>query len=96
MEQDHNYAALELEEGHPVQVEYAGIPKGCQNCEMAQEFLSFLVEPSSQALIAEKNFMLPAVKSVSIPSSFRNLPSLKVLPQSMEMPPLQLWDQTFQ
>lgn len=96
VEQDHDYAALELEEGHPVQVEYAGIPKGCKNCDLAQEFLRFLLEPASQVLIAERNFMLPAVKSVGIPGSLRGLPSLKILPQSVEMPPLQLWDQTFQ
>ncbi len=96
VEQDSDYAALDLEEGHPIQVEYAGIPKGCRNCELAQDFLKFLVEPASQVLIAERNFMLPAVKSVGVPESLRGLPSLKILPQSVEMPSLQLWDQTFQ
>lgn len=58
------YQTILFEEGLPYQVEYAGIPESCRHCEMAQEFLNFLLEPESQNLMMTKNYMLPVVQGV--------------------------------
>lgn len=96
MENDDSYAALSLSDGHPLQVEYAGIPKGCKNCDLAQDFLSFILEKDSQEIIASKNFMLPAVQGVPLPAAFERLPELKILSPSHEMPSLEMWDRAFE
>lgn len=96
VEGDDSYAALSLKNGHPIQVEYAAIPKGCDNCELAQEFLSFMLEKESQEVIASKNFMFPVVEGVSVPEAFTKLPSLKLLPLNSQTPSLEIWDQAFE
>lgn len=96
VENDDSYSAASFSDGHPIQVEYAGVPGGCRNCELAQEFLEFMLEEDSQETIAAKNFMLPVVEGVSVPKAFSELPSLKLLPLNNKMPSLDIWDQAFE
>ncbi len=58
-EKSENYMALEFREGHPLQVEYLGIPETCRNCELAERFINLILSPEGQKVIMEKNYMFP-------------------------------------
>jgi len=58
-EKNDNYRAATFNHPHPVQVEYAGIPVNCVNCEKANEFLNFLLETDVQKILMYKNYMFP-------------------------------------
>lgn len=51
---------------HPVVVEYAGITKSSKQKPLARNFLSFLLTPQIQKIIAENNWMYPAIKTEAI------------------------------
>ena len=76
-EGDTFYQPVDFSEGLPVQVEYMGVPENCGECDTAHEFMGFLLEPESQRLIMEKNYMLPVIAGVEplIPNSFSLAPS---------------------
>lgn len=96
VEKDPRYSAVSFDFGHPLQVEFIGIPEGGQHYELAQQFIEFLLKPSSQKMLAAKNFMYPARSDVYLEELFHGLPDLKVLPLQKQMPDLQLWDRAFQ
>ncbi len=58
-EKDERYRFAVFNSPHPVQVEFAAIPDTCGQCEIAQSFLKFLNGPPAQAVIMNKNWMLP-------------------------------------
>ena len=74
-ENDFDYQPAVFSEGDPVQQEYFAIPQSCNNCAGAKQFANFLLEPSIQKIIMEKNYMLPAVKSVKENTLFASLPA---------------------
>lgn len=76
-EMDRSYKAVEFAEGHPVQVEFAAIPATCRECDLADRFVRFLLEPSSQRTIMERNFMFPARAQIAEGTVFAELPQLK-------------------
>ncbi len=78
-EKDASYRAAIFSDGHPVQIEYAGVPENCRSCDDAIEFVSFLLEPEVQKLIMMKNLMLPVVAEVEKGTAFENLPALSTL-----------------
>jgi thiamine transport system substrate-binding protein len=69
--------ALELTEGHPVQIEFAGIPATCKNCELAEKFLALLLSPEGQKIVMEKNYMFPAIQGVRADTPFAAVPKFK-------------------
>ncbi|MCB0411650.1 MAG: thiamine ABC transporter substrate-binding protein [Bdellovibrionales bacterium] len=77
---DENFQPAIFEEGHPIQVEYVGVPDRCRKCEIAKDFVKFLLEPGSQSLIMQKNYMLPLKQQVQKGSLFEKLPEARVLP----------------
>lgn len=74
IDRDSRYRAAEFSNGHPAQVEYAGVPVSCANCEGAEAFARFLLSDSSQRLLASRNYMLPAVASAATGTAFEGLP----------------------
>lgn len=58
-EKDDRYAFAIFPGAHPVQTEYAAIPETCRNCDLAQEFMKFMSEPEAQAVIMNRNWMMP-------------------------------------
>ncbi|MGE0763973.1 MAG: thiamine ABC transporter substrate-binding protein [Bdellovibrionales bacterium] len=78
VEKDPSYQAASFAKGHPVQVEYAGVPKDCKQCELGKRFVAHLLKPQSQRLIMEKNFMLPVVKNVAHGTVYEELPKLRL------------------
>jgi thiamine transport system substrate-binding protein len=60
-------------EGHPVQVELAGLLGAGKNKENARRFLDYLLSPGFQSLIPLGNWMYPVIP-VPLPDSFRIAP----------------------
>lgn len=79
VDNDFNYQAMNFPEGHPYQVEYVAIPEKCQQCELATEFVHKMISQPWQEVLAEKNFMLPVVRSVRLSQAYSKLPRLKLI-----------------
>ena len=52
-----------FKEGHPFQVEMAGVTPFCTQCVLAKQFVHFLLEPKIQNILKTKNYMLPVINS---------------------------------
>lgn len=95
-EKDRSYQAVELPEGHPIQVEFAGVLKSCRQCELGEQFVLSMSEPESQKLIMQKNFMLPVLAGVTDGTIYEQLPKLKVLSESTHQgTDFSAWDKVF-
>lgn len=94
VESDHRYQAATFADGHPYQVEFAGIPESCTECELAQQFLKNMMSASGQKLIASKNFMFPAVAAVEVSSTYSQLPKLKLIETPVDKD-LSVWAKVF-
>ena len=64
------FRAAIFNEGHPIQIELAGLLAGAANRENAQRFLDFMLTPSFQDHIPLTNWMYP-VTPIALPDSFR-------------------------
>jgi thiamine transport system substrate-binding protein len=82
------YRALEFPEGHPVQIEGAGIVKDAKNRKAAEAFLDFMLGPDFQNAIPLTNWMYPVIATTELPGSFTHAPkpvkTLLVDPQSLQ------------
>lgn len=74
-EKNSNFKSYEFQEGHPVQIEFAGVPETCQNCEAAIKFVHFMQTTEAQKIIMAKNYMLP----ISKPGAKNNIDTIKSL-----------------
>ncbi len=72
-EKDDRYRFATFPNAHPVQVEFAAIPDSCQNCELAETFMKFLVSPEAQAVLMNKNWMMPVNAAAAKASPFEVL-----------------------
>jgi thiamine transport system substrate-binding protein len=71
---------LAIKQGHPMQIEYMGIPDNCIECEMAESFVKFILNSDSQQIIMKKNYMFPVIKGVEVGTPFEsyiNFPTVK-------------------
>lgn len=94
IENDRRYQVVSFPEGHPVQVEYAGVPAQCTQCELGVQFVEHLLQPENQRVIMEKNFMLPVLKDIEKGTVYGELPKLKTI-QIETGKDLRDWDQVF-
>jgi thiamine transport system substrate-binding protein len=72
-EETDRYRAAIFGEGHPIQVELAGLLKNAKNKENARAFLDYMLSPAFQALIPLGNWMYPVI-DIPLPASFRIAP----------------------
>lgn len=79
-EKDDQYLSIETAEPLPVQVEFAGIPSSCKNCEAAEMFVNFLLTPEAQKIIMTRNYMLPVIDRVKEATAFDAIKVYKTLP----------------
>lgn len=70
VEENDQYAATTFSEGHLAQIEVAAISAFTAQPDLARQFLSFLLEPQTQLLIAQRNWMLPVRSDVLLPAEF--------------------------
>ncbi len=75
-----NYKALSFPSGHPIHVEYVGVPKNCNHCKIALQFVKFLRSKPAQTALMNKNYMFPVLKSAMKDTVFEKLPKLNLLP----------------
>lgn len=75
-EKNDQYRAATLQQAHPYQVEYVGIPSTCQKCDLAKNFVRFLLEPVIQKIIMQKNYMLPTVANIKEGTPFAKIKSV--------------------
>jgi thiamine transport system substrate-binding protein len=78
-EKNAGYKSASFTEGQPVQTEYAGIPANCVRCEEAETFVRFLLKKETQALIMNKNFMMPVVKEAAEGTPFAQIANVSEL-----------------
>ena len=57
-----NFYAVLFKEGHPFQVEGAGVLNTCRQCEWGRRFIHFLLHPEVQHMLMTQNYMLPVLK----------------------------------
>lgn len=81
-EKDERYRFAVFKSPHPVQVEFAAIPEACDQCETAQLFLKFLNSPPAQAVIMNKNWMLPVNEVAAHGTPFADILSAVSNPNS--------------
>lgn len=81
-EKDASYQPVLFSEGHPFQVEYAGVLANCRQCERAEELVRFLLLPDNQAVLMKRNYMLPVIAGVVDGTQFSNLPHVKLISTS--------------
>ncbi|MDR0400133.1 MAG: thiamine ABC transporter substrate-binding protein [Treponema sp.] len=72
-EESERYRAVIFDQGHPLQVELAGILKAAKNKENARAFLDYLLSPDFQSLVPLTNWMYPVI-DIPLPASFRIAP----------------------
>ncbi len=61
-EQSDRYKAALFAEGHPLQIEVAGMTRTA-DADLARRFLAFMISPAFQDIIPETNWMMPAGKT---------------------------------
>ena len=68
------YQALEFSDGHPVQIEGAGIVTGARHRKAAEAFIDFMLTPAFQSALPLSNWMYPVIPGIELPSSFSASP----------------------
>ncbi|WP_426417266.1 thiamine ABC transporter substrate binding subunit [Aestuariirhabdus sp. LZHN29] len=82
------YQAALFSEGHVAQIEVAAISRYSQQPERARKFLSFLLSPEAQVIIATHNWMLPVTEGIELPEAFSRL----ITPQRIGFSPTEVAD----
>lgn len=79
-EKDSSYISLEFKEAHPLQIEFAGIPDTCKNCDAANKFVHFLQTNEAQKILMTKNYMLPIENKTKSSTAFDGIKVYKTKP----------------
>ena len=69
-EETERYKAAIFTDGHPLQIEAAGLLSTAKNKDNAKAFLDFMVSPDFQSIIPLTNWMYPVI-DIPLPASFR-------------------------
>jgi thiamine transport system substrate-binding protein len=69
-EETERYQAAIFDDGHPIQIEAAGLLAAAAHRENGKRFLDFMLSPAFQELIPLTNWMYP-VRDIPLPDSFR-------------------------
>lgn len=78
--------AAAFSEGHPVQIEFGGVPSVCKQCELGEQFIKLLVSDEGQKIVMEKNYMFPIKQKVRLGTPFAEVPPFDIL--SLSVPKL--------
>jgi len=74
-ENSERYKTLVFKEGHPVQIELAGVISKSRHRRQAEAFLAFLLSSQAQSLLPETQWMYPANAETMLPDSFSAVPA---------------------
>lgn len=78
-ENDFSYGSTVVQAGHPVQIEYAAVPKACRSCGLGKRFVEFMSSDFVQKTLYEKNYMLPVVNGILSDQEESKTPKVKAL-----------------
>ena len=62
-----------------MQIEFAGVPETCQNCEAGFRFIEFMNSDEAQKIIMTKNYMLPVSSVAKETTEFDTLKIYKLI-----------------
>ena len=79
VEEKKQYLSARFSEGHPYQVEFAAIPETCTQCDVAKDFLIFLLKKNIQKILMTKNYMFPVTQGVVKGTPFEGLEELPLI-----------------
>jgi thiamine transport system substrate-binding protein len=68
------YKALEFPEGHPIQIEGAGISAGARHRKAAEAFIDYMLSVEFQSALPLTNWMYPVMPGIKLPASFSYSP----------------------
>ncbi len=68
------YKALEFSDGHPLQIEGAGIVAGARHRKAAEDFIDFMLGDEFQSALPLTNWMYPVMENVTLPESYKASP----------------------
>lgn len=68
------YKALEFLEGHPVQIEGAGIARHAPHRKAAEAFIDFMLSDQFQSVLPLTNWMYPVMPGITLPASYAASP----------------------
>jgi thiamine transport system substrate-binding protein len=75
------YKALEFSDGHPLQIEGAGIVAGAKHRKAAEAFIDFMLTQEFQSVLPLTNWMYPVMPGIKLPASYSYAPKpVKTLP----------------
>jgi thiamine transport system substrate-binding protein len=89
-ENTERYKALKFSDGHPQQIEFAGVLSTSQNKLLAQKFVDYLLSQECQSFLPETQWMFPANRSAKLPASFSvvsKYPSVNAKVQDIDRDP---------
>jgi thiamine transport system substrate-binding protein len=82
------YKALEFAEGHPIQIEGAGIVAGAKHRKAAEAFIDFMLGSEFQSALPLTNWMYPVMPGIELPASYSYSPkpvkTVKVEPERLQ------------
>jgi thiamine transport system substrate-binding protein len=73
-EKSERYRALVFPEGHPFQIEGAGLVKNAPHPANAKRFLDYILSDSFQGSVALTNWMYPVAEGIALPECYRVAP----------------------
>jgi len=82
-EDNHDFSAINFEEGNYLTVEFAGILKSSKNKIQANNFINFMLTEDFQSVIPSTNIMYPATKIENLPEAFKSLE----IPKALQLSP---------
>jgi len=86
-EKTERYKALAFAQGHPIQIEAAGIVKGARHRKNAELFMDFLISVECQAELPLTQWMMPIRPEAALPESFsaalKGIKSIGIEPQGL-------------
>jgi thiamine transport system substrate-binding protein len=68
------YKALEFAEGHPMQIEGAGIVVQARHRKAAEAFIDYMLTDEFQSALPLTNWMYPVIPGIQLPASFSASP----------------------
>lgn len=90
-EKNDNFKALNFDEPLPLHIEYGGILSSCVQCELADQFLIFLLSPKAQKILMTKNYMYPVIEGLEVNTPFANSKNFKTILVQTNDKWLELW-----
>lgn len=70
---NHDFSAINFDDGNYISIEFAGILKSSKNKTLAKKFLRFILTEDFQSIIPSSNIMYPVTKIKNLPEAFKEL-----------------------